>query len=100
MLSYFNRLCESQRLRQSVARSSRSDPTHWLSYTSGPQVDKAGGPKGSSLFFRDSTSQQDLAGPREQAVAKEAACDYGLEVRVCHFGDTKSCSVEIRTIIL
>uniref|UniRef100_A0A4W5NXL1 Homeodomain interacting protein kinase 4 n=1 Tax=Hucho hucho TaxID=62062 RepID=A0A4W5NXL1_9TELE len=79
MLSYFTRLCESQRLRQPVARSSRSDPTHGLSYTSGPQVDKAGEPIGSSLFSRDSTTQQDRAGPREQAEAKEAACDYGLE---------------------
>ncbi|CAB1347630.1 unnamed protein product [Coregonus sp. 'balchen'] len=71
--------CENQRLRQPVARSLRSDPTHGLSYTSGPQMDKAGEPKGSSLFSRDSTTQQDLAGPREQAEAKEAACVYGLE---------------------
>ncbi|CDQ66170.1 unnamed protein product [Oncorhynchus mykiss] len=79
MLSYFTRLCESQRLRQPVARSSRSDPTHRLSYTSVPQVDKAGEPIGFSFFSRDPTTQQDLAGPREQAGAKEAARDYGLE---------------------
>uniref|UniRef100_A0AAZ3S3T1 Protein kinase domain-containing protein n=1 Tax=Oncorhynchus tshawytscha TaxID=74940 RepID=A0AAZ3S3T1_ONCTS len=79
MLSYFTRLCESQRLRQPVARSSRSDPTHRLSYTSVPQVDKAGEPIGFSFFSRDPTTQQDLAGPREQAGAKEAAHDYGLE---------------------
>ncbi|XP_035647588.2 probable serine/threonine-protein kinase dyrk1 [Oncorhynchus keta] len=79
MLSHFTRLCESQRLRQPVARSSRSDPTHRLSYTSVPQVDKAGEPIGFSFFSRDPTTQQDLAGPREQAGAKEAARDYGLE---------------------
>jgi hypothetical protein len=100
MLSHFTRLCESQRLRQPVARSSRSDPTHRLSYTSVPQVDKAGEPIGFNFFSRDPTTQQDLAGPREQAGAKEAARDYGLEVRVCHFGDTISLSVEIRSIIL
>ncbi|KAJ7990328.1 hypothetical protein DPEC_G00299160 [Dallia pectoralis] len=76
LLSYFTRPCQNQRLRQPVARSSKSDPTVGLSCTSGPQVRNADEPKGSSPFYGNSIIQPDLTGSKKQNQDEQAACHY------------------------